>query len=100
MNGSGGDGGAPMWTFHFETVSGCGQGGFENSIAAGPSGMAAVATLVKTTMTQTCMLTMGGTSEVPIYNICYGESAGGAAFATSTAASPNYQSLTGIGLAI
>jgi hypothetical protein len=43
---------------------------------------------------------MGGTSEVPIYNICYGESAGGAAFTTSVATSPNYQSLTGIGLAV
>jgi hypothetical protein len=99
-DGGGGDGGAGGYVFHFETVSGCAGGGFQNQIAAGPSGMVGLVTQVKTTMTATCMLAMGGTSQVPIYNLCYGESAAGAAFQTSTAASPNYNALTGVGLGI
>jgi hypothetical protein len=98
MAAAGGDSFVPT-PFQVQMISGCGQGGFQTT-AATSGKTVAFASFASTTSTQACTLAMGGTSQVPVYDLCYAESTSGGAFTTTKVVSPNYNALTGVGLAL
>lgn len=79
-------------------IDGCGQAGFQTSLAVGPGGTVGVATLAWTDSKSTCM-TMNGPAEARVYDVCFAESAGGNTWKAVKLASEKYLSLTGVGLA-
>ena len=100
------DASLPPLSFQIEKVSGCGSAGYQTVIATGPSGTVGVATLASTSQTTSCQANPPVPPppqpvDVTLYQICYAESVGGAAFTTTVAATQAYASdQGGLGMAI
>jgi hypothetical protein len=86
--------------YTMETVSACGQAGLQNQIAVAPDGSTVgVVTIADNKKTGTCTPLQRGPMSVPVYDLCFAESADGGKFATTTVSSEAYIAFTGVGLA-
>ena len=81
-------------------IPACGQAGFQSQLAVSADGKTVgVVSIANTTMKGTCTLQGRPPMDVPAYDLCFAESSGGGAFATSKVSSERYLSLNGVGLA-